>query len=116
MFPGALPRCRYTLHNMDAQSGKRKSSLVWLLVLFAVIFLWWYTRPGEDAGARAADIEADRAAALGADPDDILVDLRDDASDATVAALDRDLGIDLQLVSSESRDERFYRAHVDPAR
>jgi serine protease len=103
---------------MDDQSVKRKGrgNLVWLLLLVAVVVLWWYLRaPADQAGQTAADLaaeNADRIAAIDADPDDILVDLRDDASDATVAAIERDLGIDLVLVSDESLDERFYRAHV----
>ncbi len=94
----------------------KKSQILWLLVLAAVICLWWYLRPSEDEGASAADVAADLRAGVGADPDDVLVDLRDDASAAQVAAVERDLGIDLQLVSAQSADEQFYRAHVDPAR
>jgi len=98
----------------DAGSTKRKrSNLVWLLVILAVVLVWIYWRPGSDNGATAAQIAADRQAAMAAtDPDDILVDLKDDVSDADVAALERDVGIHLKLVSNQSLDERFYRAHV----
>ncbi len=96
--------------------GSKKSQALWLLVLAAVLFLWWYLRPAEDEGASAADIAADLRAGVGADPDDLLIDLRDDASAAQVATLERDLGLDLTLVSAQSADEQFYRAHVDAAR
>ncbi|MCA9676240.1 MAG: peptidase S8, partial [Myxococcales bacterium] len=102
----------------DVNAPRRKSSLLWVLVVIALVALWWFFRPDEDHhdGASAQDVAADRAAGLGADPDDILVDLRDDATPAQIAAIDHDLGIELKLVSAESYDERFYRAHVDPAR
>ena len=100
-----------------AQAQSKKSQVLWLLVLAAVIFLWWYLRPQpDDDAATAADIAADTRAAVGMDPDDLLIDLRDDATAAQVAAIDRDLGLDLQLVSNESKDEQFYRAHVDADR
>jgi serine protease len=100
-----------------AQAESKKSQVLWILVLAAVIFLWWYLRPQpDDAAASAADIAADTRAAIGADPDDLLIDLRDDVSPAQVADVEADLGIDLQLVSDQSADEQFYRAHVDAAR
>ena len=99
---------------MDKQ-GNRRSSIIWLLVLVIVLIAWWYLRPGEDDSASRALIEDDRALASDRDYDDILVDFRDDASDATIARVERELGIDLELVSDQSLDERFYRAHVDPA-
>jgi serine protease len=101
---------------MDAAPQSKKSTIIWFVLLAAVVFLWWYLRPQEDEGASRASIEADRIAAIGTDPDDILVDLRDDTSSATVAQIERDLGIDLVLVSDQSRDEQFYRAHVDASR
>ena len=100
---------------MDEKRESKRSTLLWLLVLVAVIFLWWYTRPTPDPGAAASQIVDDRAAAI-TDPDDILVDLRDNASPDQVAALERDLGIDLVLVSDQAKDEQFYRAHVPAAR
>lgn len=96
---------------MDGKPAKR-SALLWFLVLLAVIFLWWYLRPAPDGGASSAQLEADRIAAVGADPDDVLVDLRDDASPALVASIERELGIDLVLISDQARDEQVYRAHV----
>lgn len=101
----------------DRNNGKRKrGNLLWLLVLVAVVVAWWYLTPSGTTGATQAQIEADRAAMLDTDPDDILVDLRDDASDADVAEIERRFGIDLVLVSDQSLDERFYRAHVPPHR
>src|SRR5262245_41298883 len=106
------------------ENGKRKrTNLFWLLVLAAVVLVWWFFRPSGAShhpaaldGATAQEIEADRVADMAyADPDDILVDVVDSASDAQIAAIERDLGIDLVLVSDQSADERFYRAHVDPA-
>ncbi len=101
---------------MDETESKRGGvgKLLWLLVIIAIVVLWWFYRPDQDAEVTAAQEQSDRL--LGGDPDDILVDLVDDASAAQVAAIERDLGIDLVLVSSESADEQFYRAHVDPAR
>jgi serine protease len=95
---------------------KRGGGLLWILVILAVALLWWYLRPAGTGGADEAAMAADRVAAVDVDPDTILVDLVDDASDAQVAAIERDFGIDLELVSDQSLDERFYRAHVDPAR
>ncbi|MBA3456464.1 MAG: S8 family serine peptidase [Deltaproteobacteria bacterium] len=102
---------------MDETQSKRGgvSKLLWLLVAIAIVALWWFYREQPDAGVTAAQEQADRLAA-DSDPDDILVDLTDNASAAQVAAIERDLGIDLVLVSDESADEQFYRAHVDPAR
>ncbi len=101
---------------MDDSPNAKRSQLLWLLLLVAVLFMWWFLRPHQDAGVSAAQEEADRIAALDTDPDDILVDLKDSTSAATVAAIERDLGIDLVLVSDQSADEQFYRAHVDARR
>jgi serine protease len=94
---------------------KRISGLLWFLVLVAVLVLWWYLRPSGDAQNVHAEPNVDLDAQQYGDPDDILVDLRDDADDDDVEAIERQLGIDLVLVSDQSLDERFYRAHVDPA-
>ena len=91
---------------------KRKSfPILWILLLIAVLVAWWFLQGDKDEG----DIDQATASAqlAGADPDDILVDLKDDLSDTQVAAIERELGIDLVLVSDEALDERFYRAHVD---
>ncbi len=100
---------------MESKPSKR-SAILWFLVLIAVVVLWWYLKPPADEGAGRAQYEADRQAAVGADPDDVIVDLRDDASPALVASIERTLGIDLQLISDQAKDEQVYRAHVDPAR
>jgi serine protease len=98
-----------------APGKQKRGGLLWLLVLLAVVLVWVFFRPaGMDAGDSPGT--ADPAYAVWSDPDDILVDLRDGVSDTDVAAIESALGIDLVLVSSQSADERFYRAHVDPAR
>jgi serine protease len=100
---------------MDVQ--KRSRPWVWILVVAAVFLLALILRIDEDEGASKAQIEADRIAAVDADPDDILIDLNDDASDAQVAAIEHDLGIKLALVdSTEAPETRLYRAHVDASR
>ena len=100
------------MHEIQAKHGTR---VLWLSVVMGLVATWWTHRPDEDAAPSATQLAADYAAA-DTDPDDILVDLKDDASPATIAAIERDLGIDLVLVSAQSEDERFYRAHVDPSR
>ncbi len=102
---------------MDEQQQAHRpgpSKVLWLLLAIAIVLMWWYLRPKHDPGADAAQEMSDHASAA-TDPDDILVDLKDDASPQTIAAIERDLGIDLVLVSDQSEDEKFFRAHVDPA-
>lgn len=90
---------------------KKRSNILWLLVILVVIVVWFLIRPAPDGDA--AVTAADRQAAMAfSDPDDILVDFFDDTTDAQIAAVERATGIDLVLVSDQSRDERFYRAHV----
>jgi len=102
---------------MDEEQPKRDSGLgrfLWLFVIIAIIVLWWWFKPEQHQGATLAQEQADAAAAV-TDPDDILVDLRDDA---TPDAIERALGIDLTLVddSGVAASTQLYRAHVDPAR
>jgi serine protease len=101
----------------EQQAAQRKgpSKVLWILLAIAIVLMWWYFRPSHDPGAGAAQEMSDQATAA-TDPDDILVDLKDNASPATIAAIERDLGIDLVLVSDQAADEKFFRAHVDPAR
>jgi serine protease len=102
---------------MDEQQPKRGGigRLLWVVVILAIVLLWWYFRPGADGGATQAEQEIDRASAL-SDPDDILVDLRDDASPDQIAAIERDLGIHLVLVDDTASTTKLYRAHVDADR
>jgi len=103
---------------MDEQQPKRSGGgrFLWLFVLLAIVVLWWYFRPeGNHHGASLADGRADAYAAV-TDPDDILVDLQDDATPAAIAALERDTGIRLTLVDDTAAATKLYRAHVDPAR
>src|SRR5688572_18061566 len=93
--------------------------ILWLLVIAAVVILWWHYRGADETAMDAdpvAQQAADRLSSPDADPDDILVDLKDNATPAQVAAIEGAYGIDLVLVSDESADEQFYRAHVDPAK
>jgi serine protease len=104
-------------------TSRKSRSWVWLLVLVAVVALWWFTRPPCD-DERAAGLQtvtpsspiATSEEAEDADPDDILLDLADDTDPAVIAGIERTFQIYLQLVSDQSFDERLYRAHVDPAR
>jgi serine protease len=98
---------------------QKRGGLVWLLILVAVVLVWVFFRPaGIDKAVPTGGTENSRdpAYAVWGDPDDILVDLRDDVSDEDVAAIEAELGIDLVLVSNQSEDERFYRANVDKTR
>ncbi|HSK00865.1 MAG TPA: S8 family serine peptidase [Kofleriaceae bacterium] len=101
---------------MDEQQTKRGGAgkILWLLVILAIVVLWWYFQPDGQRGVAQAELDEDAAAAV-TDPDDILVDLVDDASPD---AIERELGIDLVLVSDAGPAERtkLFRARVDPAR
>ncbi len=102
---------------MDEQQEAKKGSskILWLLVALMIVMVWWFFRPHHDPGAGAAQEQADASSAQ-TDPDDILVDLKDDASPQTIAAIERDLGIQLVLVDDTAKSTKLYRAHVDPAR
>jgi serine protease len=102
----------------STDATKRKSfPVVWLFLLIAVVIAWWFLRGQCATDSTAATPSAEAAAlAAGADPDDILVDLKDDATPAQIERIERELGIDLVLVSNESLDEQFYKAHVDAAK
>lgn len=101
---------------MDEQQTKRSGlgRFWWLFVIAAIVVAWWYFRAETDPGATQAEMDADRLAAV-TDPDDILVDLKDDA---TPDAIESALGIDLVLVSDAgpAAATKLFRAHVDPAR
>jgi serine protease len=87
------------------------SRFLWLLVILALVLLWWYFRPAAETEMTA---HADDAYAE-TDPDDILVDLKDGTSPD---AIEQAFGIDLVLVddSGIAAKTSFYRAHVDPLR
>ncbi len=102
---------------MDEQQPKRSGlgRFLWFFVLLAIVALWWFTRPDADPGATLAEQRTDAAAAA-TDPDDILVDLKDDVTPQARAAIERAAGISLVLVDDTAADTKLYRAHVDPAR
>jgi len=102
---------------MDEQQPKRSGGgrFLWIFVLLAIVVLWWYFRPEGDRGATLAEQAADAVAAA-TDPDDILVDLKDDVTPEAIAAVERAEGIHLALVDDTAAATKLYRAHVDPAR
>ena len=102
---------------MDEQQPKRAGvgRFLWLFVILAIVVLWWYSRPEGDPGATLQAQEADAVAAA-TDPDDILVDLKDDVTPAAIAAIARAVGIQLVLVDDTAAATKLYRAHVAPAR
>jgi serine protease len=89
-----------------------RSSLLWLLVLCLLVLAWWFVKP---AAVRSWEEPAEQAYLAG-DPEQILVDFHDQISGAAIAALERDLAIDLEPVSAQSIDEALYRARVAPER
>jgi serine protease len=101
---------------MEDQSSKRSGlgKLLWLFVLLAIVLVWWYFRGQKDVGNSEAEQAEDRVAAV-TDPDEILVDLKDDATPEQIAAVERDAGIQLTLVDDTAKESKLYRAHVDPA-
>ncbi len=100
------------MHEIHA---KGRSTVLWLSVAAALAGTWWAFQPEPDPAPTAAQLAADRALAE-TDPDDILVDLRDDVSAAAIADLERDHALDLVLVSDQSDGHKLFRAHVDPSR
>ncbi|MCW5807854.1 MAG: peptidase S8 [Deltaproteobacteria bacterium] len=107
---------------MDEQQAKRSAfgGILWFLVIVAILVAWWYFRGrgAEDAkqvSHHADKLVLDAEAMAAADPDDILIDLKDDA---TPDAIERDLGLRLVLVddSGVAAATKLYRAHVDPAK
>ncbi len=97
------------------QGTRKKALWIWILLLLAVVLAWWFFMAGADNGVTANRMALDRASAPH-DTDEILIDLVDDASDADIAAIERQFDIKLVPISRHSIDERFYRAKVDPAR
>ena len=102
------------MDEQETQPPRRGGSrILWLLVILAMVLLWWYFRP-EGSHKVKQPLGPDAIAAI--DQSDVLVDLKDDATPAQVAALDRAYGIDLQLAdqSGEAARTQLYRAHVAP--
>jgi len=92
-----------------------RSKLLWSLVGVATAVTAYVHRTETDPGVGALEEAADAATAA-TDPDDILIDLADNATPDVIAKIESDLGIKLHLVSDQSADEQFYRAKVDPSR
>jgi serine protease len=99
------------------EDKKRRGNLLWLLVLLAIFVVWWFFRPGGVDTAEMSTASWDEASlSEGAyKRDAILVDLVDDLDPASLAALERELGIELVPITDHSVDIHFYRAEVDPA-
>jgi serine protease len=102
-----------SMHEYEPKRGVGR--LLWASVAIALAGTWWHYRPEPAPALTEAELAADRLAA-DTDPDDILVDLKDDVSPARVAEIENKLGIDLVLVSDHAEGHQLYRAHVDPAR
>ena len=75
---------------MENRSHGKRRNLGWLLLLVALVLVWWFWRPSKDRSAAESAVDPAEVADLGAlsDPDDILVDLRDDIPAADVEALE----------------------------
>src|SRR4051812_38825794 len=105
---------------MDEETQPKRGSnlgkILWALVLVALVLLWWHFRGKSDAGNTPEEQQADRMAAIDTDPDDILVDVKDDATPDQIAALEREAGIQLTLVDDTAKDSQLYRAHVEASR
>ena len=99
---------------MAIHSEPRSTRVVWLSVLAAIAALWWYAKPSPTHSDDASALDAAAQAAM--DPDDILVDLVDDATPERIASIERSLGITLVLVDDTAAKTKLYRAHVDPRR
>ncbi|HEY6036065.1 MAG TPA: S8 family serine peptidase [Kofleriaceae bacterium] len=103
----------------EQQTAKRSSNfgrIVWLLVIAAVVFIWWHFR--EPTSTKVDQIKAtDAEAQLAIDRDDVLVDLKDNATPDQVAAIEKQIGTKLELVDStgEAQETQLYRAHVTEA-
>ena len=103
---------------MDDDEPKQSSKfgrLIWLLLLVAIVALWWWYR-GKASQHESVAASADPTLLAGAEHDEILVDLKDDATPDEVAQIGHDLGIQLTLVDDTAKETKLYRAHVDPAR
>src|SRR5262249_23769703 len=101
----------HTTMSNEPTVQRRGRGIVWLLVLLAVLLIWWFWRPPGDShrfvpGGDTASLSAD----------EIIVDFSDADSDARVAEVGRTLGVDFHLVSSQSKNERLYKAYVYPGR
>src|SRR3569833_1838628 len=103
----------------EQQTAKRSSNfgrIVWLLVIAAVVFIWWFFRVPSSSLVvlfSASDAEAQLVFVR----DDVLADLKDNATPDQVAAIEKQIGTKLELVDStgEAQQTQLYRAHVTEA-
>ncbi len=96
----------------EPKQSSKFGRLIWLLLLVAIVALWWWYR-GRASQHEMVSSSADVTQLAGAEHDEILVDLKDDA---TPDAIERDLGIQLTLVDDTAKETKLYRAHVEPGR
>jgi serine protease len=96
---------------MDDERHEGKRNWIWLLIIIAVILIWWFWRPHGTTHHVASADDAGQTV-----PGEILVDLADSDSDARVAEVGRIEGLTLQPVDDTGLRHRLYRAAVDPAR
>ena len=102
---------------MDEQEPKRSGvgRLLWLFVILAIVVAWWFLKPdGDKHQAQLDSQDADATAAI--DRSDVLVDLRDDATPAQIAAVEHEANIQLTLVDDTAAATKLYRGAVEPGR
>ena len=95
----------------------KKWLLILLLIVAVAIWLWYTGRLGAPNKLALGPVPVSELAGGGAGDSDVLVDLRDDASDAEVRSLEQRFGLKLQANSPlSSSDDRLYRTRVSRAR
>ncbi|HEY0251149.1 MAG TPA: S8 family serine peptidase, partial [Kofleriaceae bacterium] len=95
------------------RSGGGSGRVLWLLVIAAIAFIWLrYRDPQDHKVDQIAATDTEAVAAM--DPDDVLIDLKDDASPSVIAAIEAQIGSKLALVDAtgEAAKTKLYRAHV----
>ena len=77
-------------------------------MIVAIAALWWYFHGRGTTHADKQELDADAVAAEM--PDEIIVDLADDATPDQIAALERDVGIHLTLDSDQAASAELFVA------
>ncbi|MCA9669114.1 MAG: peptidase S8 [Myxococcales bacterium] len=93
---------------------KNKLIAIVILIVLVLVYLWYRGRLDDSSPSHKATPAA-YAPGLG-DGDQLLVDLKNDVDEATVAKLQKRFGLRLKLNSRFSKPERLYRAKVSRAR